>query len=57
MLVSGEMNPIANIFLAKNMGIKDYSAEADIAPKEQPDVEQLKAQYLNQLPDKNREGD
>lgn len=52
MLVSGEMNPISNIFLAKNMGIKDYSTEADTTPKEAPDLERLKTQYLNQLPDK-----
>lgn len=52
MLVSGEMNPISNIFLAKNMGIKDYSTEVDMTPKEQPDMEKLKAQYLNQLPEK-----
>ena len=57
MLVNGGMNPISNIFLAKNMGIKDYSSDGEETPKEMPDLERLKTQYLNQLPDKRGDTD
>lgn len=51
MLVSGEINPVSGIFLAKNMGLKDTNEMFDSqTQKETPDVERLKAQYLNQLP-------
>lgn len=54
MLVSGEINPVSGIFLAKNMGLKDTNEMFDSqSQKEIPDVERLKTQYLNQLPDQH----
>ena len=51
MLVSGEINPVSGIFLAKNMGLKDTNEMFDSqSQKETPDIERLKTQYLNQLP-------
>ena len=52
MLASGEINPVSGIFLAKNMGLKDTNEMFDSqTQKEIPDMERLKTQYLNQLPD------
>ena len=53
MLANGAINPISGIFLAKNMGMKDTNDYFDSgSTRETPDVERLKTQYLNQLPDK-----
>lgn len=55
-LHKGKGNPIAGIFLAKSMGIKDHDDNFEsTTQKELPDLERLKNQYLNQLPQK--EGD
>lgn len=53
-IATGAMNPVSGIFLAKSMGIKDTNDVFDSqVEKENTDFEQLKTQYLNQLPDKN----
>lgn len=55
MIVNGQINPVAGIFLAKNMGIKDTNDMFDAqTQKEKVDVERLKTQYLHQLPDKEK---
>lgn len=56
-LATGTGNPVAQIFLAKNLGLKDYNDDGDGIPKERVDVEQLKTQYLNQLAAPKESGD
>lgn len=52
-IATGTMNPVSGIFLAKSMGIKDSNDAFDAqTEKENTDFEQLKTQYLHQLPDK-----
>ena len=51
-LASGTGNPIAQIFLAKNLGLKDYNDDVGGTVREQVDLERLKTQYLNQLTQK-----
>lgn len=56
-IATGSINPVSGIFLAKSMGIKDTNDIMDVqTPKETPDLERLKTQYLHQLPQKE-EGD
>ena len=58
MLITGEINPVSGIFLAKNMGLKDTNEMFDSqTQKETPNIDRLKAQYLNQLPDNSQHTD
>lgn len=58
-MLQGKVHPVSGIFLAKNMGYKDYNNdfERENMTQEKADIKALEKKYLAQLPDFTKEED